>query len=150
MTYQHLLVAVDTGEHRTELIRRAQQLARGFGAKLSVLSVLPPMPMEIMPADIGMPVTMAADADWHDKLAADARARLKETCSELGIADADIRLLRGIPDTGILDTAKDLAADLIVIGHRQHTGIASWFSHTEENVVGKAHCDVLTVALADF
>ncbi len=149
MTYQHLLVAVDTSEHMSALISKAQTLAKELGSRLSVLSVLVPMPIDVMPADIGLSITTptAIDPLWYEKMREQAQAGLTAICTPLGIAETQIHLVMGSATSGILDSARELDADLVVIGHRQHQGISGWFTHTDEKVVGRAVCDVLTIML---
>ena len=152
MSYQHLLVAVDGGENCTALIAKAQTLAAGFNARLSVLSVLPPLPIGAIATDAGMGMPMVSsigmESTWSKEVHEDTRKSLSALCTPLGIQDQDIHLVSNHIDSGILDAAKQLHADLIVVGHHPRSG---WFStllsHTDQSVVGKATCDVLVVVL---
>lgn len=152
MSYQHLLVAVDDSDERTALIAKAQSLAKHFGARLSVLSVMFPLPAQAMATDVGMGMPVMAnlpvDGVWSDELREQRRIQLASTCAPLGIAERDIHLVTDNIDSGIIENAKTLGADLIVVGHHQRRGFFSkLFSHTDQDVVGKATCDVLTIAL---
>ncbi len=152
MSYAHLLVAVDATEDRSALLDKAQSLASSFGARLSVLSVLPPPPVETLAADAGMGVPilagLATDPGWSEELREQTRQSLRCSCAPLGITEADIHLVMDHVDHAIVDKAAALGADLIVVGHHHHRG---WFArllpHTDQNVVGKAACDVLVVSL---
>lgn len=152
MSYQHLLVAVDHREERKALIEKSQTLAGHFGARLSVLSVLPPLPAQALATDVGMgmPVVadLASDSGWSNELLEQRRSQLCLACAPLGIAAQDIHLVIDQIDSGIIESASALGADLIVVGHHQRRGFFSkLFSHTDQDVVGKAVCDVLTIAL---
>lgn len=152
MSYQHLLVAVDDREERTALIEKAQSLAKTFGARLSVLSVLPPLPAQALATDVGMGMPVMAnlpmESAWSNELLEQKRTQLCLACAPLGIAEQDIHLVTDQIDSGIVENAKTLGADLIVVGHHQRRGFFSkLFSHTDQDVVGKASCDVLSVAL---
>ncbi len=60
----------------------------------------------------------------------------------------DRLIVRGVPFVEIIKTAKDLNADLIVIGTHGRTGIDHMlFGSTAEKVVRKAACPVLTVRI---
>ncbi|MES2885655.1 MAG: universal stress protein [Pseudomonadota bacterium] len=152
MSYRHLLVAVDDREERTALIEKAQSLARHFGARLSVLSVMPPLPAQALGSDAGMGMPVMAnlpmDSAWSNELLEQRRHQLCLACAPLGIAAEDIHLVTDQIDSGIVENANALGADLIVVGHHQRRGFFSrLFSHTDQDVVGKATCDVLSVAL---
>ena len=152
MTYQHLLVAVDGNENCTALITKAQGLAAQFKARLSVLSVLPPLPIGAIAPDAGMGMPMMSspgmEANWSKEMHEDLRRSLSAVCKPLGIADQDIHLVTDHIDSGIVDAAKQLQADLIVVGHHPRSGwFAALLSHTDQSVVGKTKCDVLVVVL---
>ncbi len=149
MPYQHLLVAVDNTEDRAPLLTKAKALASSFGARLSVVSAMAPTPINTFAGDVGGMLPLVVEPQWSNELRDELRKNLCAACAPHGIDDANIHLVLGIADSAILDTAKELGADLIVIGHRQHHGLFSnVFAHTDENVVGKAVCDVLAVVLA--
>ena len=152
MSYQHLLVAVDNGDDRTQLISKAKQLAKDFGARLSVVSVMQPVPVEAMATDVGMGMPLVSnlgmDAQWTAALRDEMQKGLTAACAPLGIQPENVHLVTDTIDAGVLGTAQRLGVDLIVLGHHQHQGFfARLFSHTDQQVVGKARCDVLTVAL---
>lgn len=150
MSYQHLLVAVDAALDREPLLAKAQQLAKLFSARLSVVSVVVPMPVNTFSADPGMGMTLpiAMEPAFSEDTREELRRSLCAACTPLGVDDADIHLVLGNADSAILETAKALGVDLIVMGHHQHQGFLSrLFSHTDESVVGKAKCDVLAVLL---
>ncbi len=150
MPYTHLLVAVDQSAERPALLAKAQQLAQRFSARLSVVSVLLPVPLSSYAGDIGMPMSlpMSIDPVLSQELALEARQRLLADSTPLGIADADLHIVLGNASSGIVECAEQLGADLVVIGHHPHEGFLSrLFSHTDENVAGRARCDVLAVLL---
>ncbi len=152
MSYQHLLVAVDTTEDRAALIAKARALSQRFGARLSVLSVMLPMPVGAIAGDAGMGLPMLAplevEAGWLKELRDEMRQGLTAACTPLGIPDSDIHLVTDHIDSGILETARRLQVDLIVVGHHQRSGwFSKLFAHTDQTIVGKTVCDVLVIAL---
>lgn len=141
MRYQHLLAAAALDEAGETVIRKAQDLARLFGARLSVVHVVEYIPLETGEA------LMAAPPDLSLQLTQQAQARLRELCARLGVPADAVHVGNGSTPREIMRQAEALAVDLIVLGHHPRRGLAAWFSHTEEDVVQRAHCDVLAVKL---
>lgn len=141
MGYQHILAAVAIDETGEIVIRRAQELARQFGARLSILHVVEYIPLETGEA------LMAAPPDLSLQLTRQAQTQVHELCSRLGIDTKAAHIGNGSTPREIMRQATELKADLIVLGHHPRHGLAALFSHTEEDVVQRATCDVLALKL---
>ncbi|SFF38804.1 universal stress protein A [Fontimonas thermophila] len=141
-TYQHLLAAIALDEHGEGVARRAQALAHQFGARLSIVHVVEYIPLETGEA------LMAAPPDLSMQLQRQAETRLRELCARNALSVTALRVTSGGVAAEIHRAARELGADLIVVGHHPRHGLAALFSHTEEDVVQRAHCDVLTVCLS--
>ncbi|ROH91946.1 universal stress protein [Stagnimonas aquatica] len=139
--YRHILVAVEAGEEADRLLAHARELGRLFGAELSVLNVVEPMPMDLN-GDLGV-IPMNLDGEMREQ----ARKTLQPLCAAHGLEPARLRIEVGQITATILAVAAELGANLIVLGHHRQRGLAALFSHTDKGVVSKAHCDVLAVAL---
>ncbi|MGH8461767.1 MAG: universal stress protein [Stenotrophobium sp.] len=137
--YSHILAAVEVNDIGERVLQRAQTLAQLFGARLSVLHAV-----EFIPLDAGAAM-IAAPADLAQQLESQARTQLLAMCEKLQIAEAAVQVVTGGVVAEILRSAKALGADLVVVGHRPHSGLASLFSYTDESVVHKARCDVLAL-----
>jgi universal stress protein A len=140
-TYRHILVAVEADEEADRLLARAHDLAHLFGAELSVLNVVEPMPMDLN-GDLGV-IPMNLSGEMSEQ----ARKTLQPLCAAHGLAPARLRIAVGQITSTILDVAQELGADLVILGHHRQRGLAALFSHTDKGVVSKARCDVLAVAL---
>ncbi|MGB0220877.1 MAG: universal stress protein [Sinimarinibacterium flocculans] len=140
-TYQHLLAAIAIDEHGEGVARRAKALAEQFGARLSIVHVVEYIPLETGEA------LMAAPPDLAAQLQEQARTRLHELSVRLGLDEASLRVASGGVAAEIHRAAKELGADLIIVGHHPRHGLSALFSHTEEDVVQRARCDVLAVCL---
>ncbi|MFC4251062.1 universal stress protein [Sinimarinibacterium flocculans] len=141
MTYQHLLAAIAIDEHGEGVAQRAKALAAQFGARLSIVHVVEYIPLETGEA------LMAAPPDLAAQLQEQARTRLHELSVRLGLESAQLRVASGGVAAEIHRAAKELGADLIIVGHHPRHGLSALFSHTEEDVVQRARCDVLAVCL---
>ena len=141
-TYQHLLAAIALDEHGEGVALRAKALATAFNARLSIIHVVEYIPLETGEA------LMAAPPDLSNQLQRQAELRLKELCERHGLGSAQLRVASGGVAAEIHRAARELGADLIVVGHHPRHGLAALFSHTEEDVVQRARCDVLAVCLS--
>ena len=120
--FKHILFATDgsgTSEHAAAL---AIGLARTHGARLTALYVVDPYPYlgigESNP--VGFQAYMAS-AQEH---AAAAHARVAELCKGTGV-DLQVRMVQDVAAAaGIVATAQEADADLIVVGSHGRTGIA--------------------------
>lgn len=140
--YRHILAAVETQGSGQTVLARARDLARQFGAQLSVVHVV-----EYLPVDPAGDALLTTPVDLSRERAAQAEARLREWCGQLEIPLNRVHVAIGTITAEILRAAQDHGADLIVIGHFPRRGLATLFSHTEEGVVHRAPCDVLAVRL---
>ncbi|WP_158608463.1 universal stress protein [Stagnimonas aquatica] len=140
--YQHILVAVEADENEGRaLLSHANQLARQFGASLTVLSVVEPVLTDFN-GDIGVVPTQ-----FTSELVELAGKRLRPLCAAEGLDPGRLRVEVGPITATILEVAQHVDADLIVLGHHPLRGFAALFSHTDKGVVGHAPCDVLAVRL---
>ncbi|MGH8456449.1 MAG: universal stress protein, partial [Stenotrophobium sp.] len=87
----------------------------------------------------------AAPAELTLQLEEQARSQLRAMCERRQIPETSVRVITGGVVTEILRASKELGADLILIGHRPRSGLASLFSYTDESVVHKSRCDVLAL-----
>ena len=140
--YRHILAAVETHEEGQPVLARARDLAKQFGATLSVLHVV-----EYLPVDPAGDALLTTPVDLSRERAAQAEARLREWCQGLGIPTERAKVAVGTITPEILRAAQEAGADLIVVGHHPRRGLAALFSHTEGGVVQRAPCDVLAIRL---
>ncbi len=142
-SYQHILAAVDLDPLGERVLRRAQDMARLFGARLTVLHVV-----EFIPMDSG-DALMIATPDLNRQLVEQAQQQAEELCSRCEVPREQLLVQQGSASAEIKRLAKERAVDLVVIGHHPRRGLAALFSHTDEHVVQRAPCDVLAIRLPD-
>lgn len=139
--YRHILVAVEADDEARRLLAHGTGLSRQFGAELTVLHVVEPMPLNLN-GDLGV-----LPLDLTGEVTEQARRWLLPICAAANIDAARLRIELGSITHTIHRMAEMLGIDLIVIGHHRQRGLAALFSHTDQGVVSKAACDVLAVAL---
>lgn len=139
--YTHLLAAIELNDNGAQVLQRAKDLARFFGARLSVVHAV-----EYIPLDTGEAM-IAAPAQLSQQLEEQAQQQLRTICDQAGVPHAAARVVPGGAVGEILRQSQELKADLIVIGHQQRRGLAALFSHTDESVVHRAPCDVMVLRI---
>ncbi len=152
MAYRHILAAIAPLDDGDILLRRAQSLAQQLGARLSVLQVIE-VALTMNTFGAGALAGGADDlavinqVEMTETLLQAAQKRIAALCEKCGINSADISVRVGGHAAEIIAGAEELGADLIVVGHHPHHGWSALFSHTEESVVHRSRCDVLSIAL---
>jgi nucleotide-binding universal stress UspA family protein len=132
-----ILHATDFSENSAFAFRLACALARDYGARLVILHVAAP-PLGLYSQGIYLPAPEGTMESLHDQLL------------ELQPHDSAVvtehRLEEGEPVPVILMVAKEIAADVIVLGTHGRTGLGRFLmGSVAEQVVRKAPCPVLTV-----
>lgn len=139
-----ILCPVDLSACADRALAYAAELAEKLAAELTVLYVVSDA-VTVLPDGI-MPVpVIGPDAD---DLIADGRKAVAEKLAVPTVAranpKADIRL--GSAEEEIVTVAKELPADLIVLGTHGRRGLAHFFlGSVAEKIVRTAPCPVLTV-----
>lgn len=136
-----ILLAVDGSEFGVGATRIAKKLAAEDGAKLVVLRAL------TSGADEGV---MGIDARAAEE--AEARAVIERIADETRRAGGSARAMTkggSSPANAILAAAKQVGADMIVVGRRGPRGLAlGTLGHTTARVIGSATCPVLVAPRA--
>ena len=122
--FKHILVATDGSQASAHAAALAVGLARKHGATLTAVYVIDPYPYlgvgELNPA--GFQAYIAA----AQQMAAQAHAGVNALCQQGGVTVAlQVRLVEDVTAVdGILQTAAQTHADLIVVGSHGRTGLA--------------------------
>lgn len=142
---KNILVTVDFEEQTNVLIEKAEQMASKFVAKLWLVHIAPPEP-DFVGYSTGPQYI-------RDILAEDLRKEhrmIQEIANNLkakGI-EAEGLLIQGMTSEAILEEAKKLNVDLIIIGHHKRGFIYNLFMvSTDDSLIDKSDIPVLTVPL---
>lgn len=134
-----ILVPADYSGHSEDAFQLAQALARDYGARLIVVHVATP-PLLVTPGELGRALQV------KNGYRAELEERLKGIYAIDFPGEIEHRILDGDPAVGILDTARQVQCDLIVMGTHGHTGLGRLLlGSVAEQIVRKADCPVLTV-----
>jgi universal stress protein A len=147
MTYGHVMAAVDLSEESEAVLNRARALADEHGARLSLCSVV--KPLTHVYGGLDMMAYTQAGVNFEEQALEQARSRLGEIAGRCRVAAADVHVSVGAPATQVVETAKAIGADLIVIGSHGKHGLGLLLGSTANGVLHHAQCDVLTVRIGD-
>jgi len=142
-----ILFATDFSESSDFSIKHALMFAKKFDAQLHILHVVNE------PVDLsGFYVPHISFDKLEEEIAEGARKMMDNFCrTHLGGFDRyQTSVISGVPFNVILDKAKELQADLIIMGTHGRTGLDHvLFGSTAEKVVRKSEIPVLTVRIEE-
>lgn len=148
--FNRILVAVDFSTFSQEALRVAAGMARAFGCRVVALYVND-TPKAVDPALMVRSHRAISSLVELQKEAAQAgRDKLSRWVEhyEWSGAGVEVEVAHGRAHTCILERAREMDADLIVMGAHGRSGFARMFiGTTAERVERKAHCAVLAVTL---
>lgn len=151
-----ILYATDLGPYGPKIFEHAIGLAQGFDAEVHIIHVLEPVSeyAQSLISNYVSPETMetvrnegyeTARKEMHRRLQKFCSERLPDECEHLL---ANMRVVEGLPFQVILDEAKRLNADLIVMGSHGRTGFGELFmGSVAHKVLSKATIPVLVVPI---
>ena len=144
MAYQNILVPVDGSETSFAAVAKAAELAKAFGSKITVVQVLtldPYIAAEYITANQTNDLIERARASIVKTL-----EEAKQKFTEQGV-EAETKLLEGqVIAREINNAAKDLNADLIVIGSHGRTGLKKLFlGSVAQSILSEGTTPVLVV-----
>ena len=142
-TIKTILTTTDLSAAAGKALPHALALAKAFDAELHLVHVVE----ENLYADYSYAEGMLNPGAMFEDLVKARRDKLEDIASDLPAGvKTHIHIRRGIVACEILDAAKDLSADLIVIATHGRTGLAHLFlGSVAERVVRESPCPVYTV-----
>lgn len=125
MAYTKILTAYDGSEQAIRALKTAITLAEEWKASLEVVHAYQIPVIVVGEAMIQPPVnTTVVAADEADNLADEVRSIISSVSPEL---QANVTVIQGEAGRGIVDTAEEKGADLIIIGCRGNSGLKELF-----------------------
>jgi universal stress protein A len=142
MDIRHILAPTDFSDYSKKAISDAFELARTFGATLSLLHVLEPSPY------LGEFTLPTMGEELLGDLERQASAALAQVLPEAQQAKIEVTraVAIGAPSQKIVETAEAEHVDLIVMATHGRTGLSHLLiGSVAERVVRTAPCPVLTI-----
>ncbi|MFN9621477.1 MAG: universal stress protein [Cyanobacteriota bacterium] len=147
MPYQHLLVPSDGTPLSERALDQALALARVLGAKVTLLHVQPPLPVSL----VGFGEMLDPSTVENLSLLAERESRriveaARATALHNGLEVQTEVLKQDLPHRAIVDTARRLGCDLIVMASHGRKGLSSLLLGSEtQRVLLDASVPVLVV-----
>ena len=135
--YRNILLAYDGSVEGRLALREGARLAQACGAEVALLAVV----------DLSTGVAMEAatvpmldsQRELYEEILAEGARRL----NALGFSPVT-RFEIGDPAQRISAVAKEIGADLVVVGHRRQGALARWFlGSVGKNLIDHLHCSLL-------
>lgn len=139
--YKHLLIPTDLTEASEPAVRRAQMMAKHMNADLTILHVVDYVPPLWIANEL--PDEIATESSLIER----ARTHLSAWVDKIKLEGGEQLVSSGSPKKIIVETARDIGTDLIVMGTHGDRGIARIVGSTARGVLHDAPCDVLVVHL---
>lgn len=142
--YKKILVAIDLTEESPMVLDKARNLAGESEAEIHIVHVIEPIA-------VGYAIEVSSvDIDGlHKEAARQARESLLETGGNLGLSESNLHSKLGSPAKEIRTLAKELGADLIIMGGHGKHGLDLFFGSTSSEVAHGVGCDLLIVRIPD-
>jgi nucleotide-binding universal stress UspA family protein len=120
----------------------AAALAHDHGARLVILHVTQPM---LVYGDMMVPPPEPTPEEWKEKMW-ETFHKLEKADPKVRELHVETRVAEGDPALWILETARDVEADMIVMGTHGRSGLTRLLmGSVAEEVLRKATCPVMTV-----
>ncbi|MDH3211911.1 MAG: universal stress protein [Myxococcales bacterium] len=140
-----ILVATDFSPHAARALEYAVDWAKTLGATIDVVHVYEAPLVELTPYHLAIPLKVL---EGVRDAARERLEGLREKVAAEGIATA-VHLREGNSAEGVADAARELGADLIVMGTRGNTGLKHvLLGSVAERTLRLAPCPVLTLHAA--
>jgi len=140
--YKHILVAIDLTQEVDTVLAQAIELGKQNNSTLSLVNVVEHT-ASVYDAELGFPET----PNIEQQLNAKATESLKKVKEKYNITNAKSYIRSGSAKREIIDLAKELDADMIVVGSHGRHGLQLLLGSTANGVLHLASCDVLAVRI---
>jgi nucleotide-binding universal stress UspA family protein len=143
ISIKSILYPTDFSKYSLYALDYALSFAKQYGAKLSILHVLPNFPLILgqEATFVNIPKLEAATSEQVEK----ELGKLQEQCAAQGV-ESETTVMIGTPFVQIINAAREKDVDLIVIATHGRTGISHvLFGSVAERVVRMAPCPVLSI-----
>ncbi|HXJ70382.1 MAG TPA: universal stress protein [Verrucomicrobiae bacterium] len=141
-----ILVGIDGSPHSKAALDYVKSMAWPKGTNVAVVSAAVPMVAYTMVDAAGLSWMQTAEEDMSAQ-AKELTARAAQELTGAGLP-TEARVVRGDPRDALVDTARTMGADLVVVGSHGRTGLAKLvLGSVASHVVTHAPCSVLVVKM---
>ena len=145
MTYNKILVAVDTTDEAEDVIKAARELADEKNSAISIITVI--RPMTDFYVNLYSTLEDKAKGGIDSQAVERATAWLSDLVKRYRIDESAVNVVIGTPALEIRRLAETLDFELIVLGTHGRHGLGLMLGSTANAVLHGAPCDVLAVKI---
>jgi nucleotide-binding universal stress UspA family protein len=142
--YRTIVVATDGSPTADRAVEEALHMARSSNAKIHIVNAFTALDeVQIESRRKGLPIRQQAEVDD----AYDARQlldRMAKAVANAGV-EAEYHAREGAAAAVIVDVAREVQADVIVVGNVGMTGLRRWLGSVPNDVAHHAPCTVMIV-----
>jgi len=138
--YKHILLATDLSKHSDFLAKRAAEIAKATGAKLSMIHVV----TQAVIAYAGE-FTIPIDMEFENALKKQACAQLTKFGKKYNVPTKSLHIGEGSVKLAVTDYAKKIKADLIIVGTHSRSGFEVLLGSQANAILHAAPCDVWVI-----
>ena len=145
----NILCAIDCksmqdDEHHTlnqQILDEAKSMSAIINSKTHIVTAYPSPPMNIM-----LELPEFDPINYEDGLKKFHKEALLKYAQKNEIADSEMHLVQGLPEDVISNVAKEIDAELVILGTVGRSGLsATLLGHTAEQVIDQLDCDLLAL-----
>ena len=137
--YKRVLLSTDLVPENQQLIDKATNLVKEWGAHLTIVHIVEPLP--------SYGYAYVGGADIETQLLDEAKDKIIALGKSLSVAEEDCIVDVGPTKVEILRIATEKKSDIIILGSHGRHGLGVLLGSTANAVVHRAKCDVLVVKL---
>ena len=139
-SYKNILLALELEPDSDKaVIARAKELVKQFDATLWIIHSVEHL------SSYGAAYGVAAGIDVDEVLKKEAEQLMKKIAASVGVPNTQAIVMEGPAKQVILNKAKKIKADLIIVGSHGRHGVQLLLGSTANAIVHGAECDVLAV-----
>lgn len=138
--YKHILLATDLSERSNAVAKRAMDIVKITGAKVSIIHVVAHTAIAYA-GEFSIPI----DVEFENTLNKQAKSQLAKLSKKYDIPAKSQYIAEGSIKFAVTDLAKKIKADLIIVGTHSHTGLDFLLGSQANAILHAAPCDVWVI-----
>ena len=135
MHYRNILTAISHLDDKSATLKTTKKIADKFGAKVTILHAFKQL------SSYGLSYSLPSFVDIENEQYQIAECKLEKIANKKEYSQYHSSIAVGSPKEVILNHARKLGADLIIIGKKKNTTTRT----TAELLLGSVPCDLLVV-----
>lgn len=137
MSYENILLALDLSQDNDIILKKAKNIVKVNNSKLTIISILPNY----------LIVANLLGNNVEQELKKTYNQRMQKAIVDLDLIVENYRIITGNPKTDIIKYAKEMRADLIIVGNHNGGNIINniFIGSSALSVINNANCDVTII-----